>query len=99
MTPRRMILVWLALLLLFGANLAGAYYLPLGNANIALALGIAVLQIALVVALFMKLRWAASLMRVCAAAGLFWLLVMIGLMTTDYLTRTAFPPSFLAPVK
>ena len=79
-------LVWLALILLFAASL-GSAYLPLGGGNLADNLGIAVIMIALLVIFLMDLRSAQTIVRIIAAAGLFWLILMFSLTFNDYLSR------------
>jgi cytochrome c oxidase subunit 4 len=88
---RTFLLAWLVLLLLVGVTLVGAYQ-PLGRLGIVLSLGIAVVKSAIVLAVFMKLPQGPPLARLYAAAGVFWLLIMFGLASADYLTRAGFPP-------
>jgi cytochrome c oxidase subunit IV len=77
--------VWLALMLLLGANL-GTAYLPL-NGGAILHLGIAGLQALLVWLLFMNLLGSSGPIRLCAMAGMFWLIFLFALVLSDYLTR------------
>jgi cytochrome c oxidase subunit IV len=79
-------LVWLVLLILFGATL-GSAYLPLGTGNLTVNLVIAAIMIVVVVIFLMDLKSATALIRVVAAAGLFWLILMFGLTFNDYLSR------------
>lgn len=79
-------LVWFALVVLFGASL-GSAYLPLGNGNITVNLLIAAIMIVLLVSFLMDLKSAKALIRVVAAAGLLWLILMFTLTFNDYLTR------------
>jgi caa(3)-type oxidase subunit IV len=53
----------------------------------AVNLAIAVLMIALLVTFLMDLRNARALIRIVAAAGLFWCIFMFALTFTDYLSR------------
>ena len=78
-------LVWFALVALFGASL-GSAYLPLGNGNITVNLLIAAIMIVLLVSFLMDLKSAKALIRVVAAAGLLWLILMFTLTFNDYLT-------------
>jgi cytochrome c oxidase subunit IV len=48
---------------------------------------IAFAKASLVALIFMHLRYSRRLMRVVAAAGLFWLGILIALTMSDYLTR------------
>jgi cytochrome c oxidase subunit 4 len=79
-------LVWVLLLLLFAASL-GTAYLPLGGGNIAVNLSIAAVMIVLLVTYLMDLQSAQTIVRVIAAAGLFWLILMFSLTFNDYLSR------------
>ena len=78
---------WLALLVLLALTTASAF-LPLGTANLFISLGIAVAKALIVLLFFMELRASRALVRTFAAAGFFWLLIMITLTTADYTHRT-----------
>jgi cytochrome c oxidase subunit 4 len=84
--------VFLALLVLLAATV-GAAFVNLGPFNLVLALIIAGVKAALVVLFFMHVRSSDSLTRIFAAAGLIWLLILVGLTLTDYLTRS-WDPTF-----
>ncbi len=86
--PRALWLSWLALLMLLGLTVLLAYQ-PLGALNTAAALAIAAIKASLVAAIFMELRRGQALAVVLAAAGLFWLSIMLWLTMADYLTRPA----------
>jgi cytochrome c oxidase subunit IV len=79
-------LTWLALMALFLASLAWVHW-PLVSDLFAVNLGIAALMIALLVTFLMDLRNAKALIRIVAAAGLFWMVFMFVLTFTDYLSR------------
>ena len=83
---RPLIVAWLALMVLLGTTL-GLAYVPLGQFNWLVALGIAILKGLIVLAVFMELREGPSLHWVFAAAGFFWLMILFVLSLTDYLTR------------
>jgi len=53
----------------------------------AVGLAIAGVKIALIGVFFMRLNRSKGLVRVFAAAGLFWLAIMATLVSADYLTR------------
>ena len=78
--------VFAALMLLTAATTAAAFH-DLGPLNNVVALGIATLKAALVVLFFMHVRYGTRLTPLVIAAGLFWLVLLIGLSLTDYLTR------------
>jgi caa(3)-type oxidase subunit IV len=79
-------LVWLALMACFLASLGWAY-LPLRDGSLTGSLLIAALMITLLAAFLMDLRNARALIRIVAAAGLFWSMIMFVLTFTDYLSR------------
>ena len=81
---------WLALLVLLALTTASAF-LPLGTANLFISLGIAVAKALIVLLFFMELRASAALVRVFAAAGFFWLLILITMSLSDYLSRRFLP--------
>ena len=65
----------------------GAAYVDLGFFNTAVALGIAVTKASLVVLYFMHVRWASRLTWVIVVGSLFWLILMVAIGMTDYLSR------------
>ena len=83
---RTYVLVWLALIGLLAVTLASAY-VPLGWANSAINLAIAVAKALLVAFFFMHLRSAHYMLRIAAMAGFFWLAILIGLSLTDFAIR------------
>jgi cytochrome c oxidase subunit IV len=78
---------WLALILLLAATTASAF-VPLGSFNLVVSLVIAVTKAVIVLLFFMELRSSRALVRAFAAAGFFWLLIMIVLTGSDYWHRT-----------
>jgi cytochrome c oxidase subunit 4 len=80
------VLVWLGLLSLLVLTL-GSAYLRLGWVNNVVNLAIAVTKALLVMVFFMHLRSAHYVLRIVAAAGFFWLALLIGLSLSDYLAR------------
>lgn len=68
----------------------------LGWANDVVALTIAVVKALLVLLFFMHVRYSTRMTVLTAAAGFFWLAILIGITLSDYLTR--FPNSHLLPV-
>jgi cytochrome c oxidase subunit IV len=79
-------LAWFVLLILFGASL-GSAYVPLGAGNLAINLAIAAIMIALLVIFLMDLKSATALIRIVAASGMLWLILMFALTFNDYLSR------------
>ena len=84
---------WGALMLLLAATTASAF-VPLGSFNIVVSLVIAVIKALIVLLIFMELSASRGLVRAFAAAGFFWLLIMIVLTGADYWHRT----DALAPI-
>jgi cytochrome c oxidase subunit 4 len=80
-------LVTLGGLFLLLALTVGAAFVPMGPMNAVASFGIALLKALLVAVFFMQLRRPDTLLRLAAAAGLFWLATLIGLTLSDYLTR------------
>ena len=84
--PRTYVTVWLVLLALLAVTVASAY-LPLGWANTALNLAIAVTQAALVMLFSMHPRSAHPLLKVIATIGFFGIGILIVLSLLDVMTR------------
>lgn len=85
---RRNVLVWFALLILLTLTF-GIAHLPLGVGNLVAGLVIATIKAGLVVMIFMGLRSADTLIKLAAAAGIFWLIFMFALTLSDVLPRLA----------
>ncbi len=92
------ILVWAALLVLTGITVWIAQ-LNLGAFNDVVALAVAVSKALLVILFFMHVKDSSRLTRLTVVAGFFWLVILIGITLTDYLSRPtdyrvrAVPPS------
>ncbi len=78
--------IWLALFILLTITV-GSAYLPLGAANGAINLGVAAAKAALIALFFMNLMTSSVLVRLAAAAGVFWLIFLFVLTAADYVTR------------
>lgn len=87
MTGGTVLRCWLALMLLLAATTASAF-VPLGDFNLPVSLAIATAKALIVLLVFMELRASRALVRSFAAAGFFWLLIMITLTGADYWHRT-----------
>jgi cytochrome c oxidase subunit 4 len=83
---RAYLLVWAALIALLLLTL-GSAYLKLGWLNGPINLAIALVKALLVMIFFMHLRSGHHMLRIVAAAGFFWLVILIGLAFTDILAR------------
>jgi len=82
--------IWVVLLLLLLLNW-GLAQLNLGPFNLVATLAIAFAQMLLMVLYLMHVRYNTPLTRIFVAAGFVWLLIMVDLTLSDYLTRGAVP--------
>lgn len=83
----RLLLSWLALLLLGGAEFAVSF-LPMDRSLRPLVMIPGVLMVAVVAISFMEVGKGPAIVRGFAVAAMFWLLVLLGLGSMDPLTRT-----------
>ena len=70
------LIAWAALLVLLGMTIFLAYE-PLGNFNLLVALCIAIAKALIIMAVFMELRERSGVMIAFAAAGFFWLGILM----------------------
>lgn len=98
MPPRfpRLLIAWALLLVLLAVEF-GAAFLPLAPWLRVLILVPALLMAALVGIVFMEIGRGPIVARGFAAAGLFWLLVLLGLGSMDPLTRTDYHTPVVHP--
>jgi cytochrome c oxidase subunit IV len=82
--------IWLALMLLLFLTW-GVAKIHLGPWNLPVALTIALVKMLLVILFFMHVRHSMRLTWLFAAAGFIWLLIMIDLTMSDFLTRRMVP--------
>ena len=66
-------------------------YLDLGPLNTIVALVIAVSKATLVILYFMHVRYSPSLTKLVVAGSFLWLLFLLGITMTDYLSRDWLP--------
>jgi cytochrome c oxidase subunit 4 len=66
-------------------------YLRMGPFSMVLAIAIAAVQASLIAGFFMQGLYEAALVRVVAAGGVVWFLIMMTLTLTDYITRGWLP--------
>ena len=64
-----------------------------GPLNAIVSLTIACIKATLVVLYFMHVRYSSRLTQIIVVAGIFWFIIMIAFMMTDYMTRTGWPSS------
>jgi cytochrome c oxidase subunit 4 len=84
--------VFIALMVLLALTI-GAAFLHLGPFGLPVALTIAALKALLIVLYFMHLRYSDHVPWLFAGAGLFWLLILIVLTISDYVSRGWVPPT------
>ena len=90
-SARSYVLVWMALMLLLGLTL-GSAYIHMGWFNVTVNLGVSVAKMLLVMTFFMHLRNASALVRIFSSIGFLWLLALLVLSLSDYLSRIHIPP-------
>ncbi|CAM5332713.1 hypothetical protein AFEL58S_00953 [Afipia felis] len=81
-----LIACWAALMALLALTVTLAYQ-PLGAFNFVVALCIALIKTTLVMTVFIELGERPGLVRVFAAAGFFWLMILLWLGLMDFVTR------------
>jgi cytochrome c oxidase subunit IV len=85
-TIKMFVAVWATLLLLTALTVFVAT-LELGPFNAIVALSIATIKALLVLLFFMELRYSTALTKVAVVAAVFFLMLLVGLTLSDYLTR------------
>ena len=85
--PIKTYAIVLIALLVLTATTCAVSFIDMGKMNAVVAVVIAFAKATLVAMIFMHLRYSRRLMLVVAAAGLFWLGILIALTMSDYLTR------------
>lgn len=89
-SPKTYFWIWIALLLLLLLNW-GLARLDLGPFNLVASLAIPFVQMLLMLLYLMHARYNTPLTRVFVAAGFIWIVVLIDLTLSDYLTRGSVP--------
>ncbi len=89
-TPGLYFIIFIALVIGTCATWAIAF-VDLGIWNPVVALTIAVAKATLVILFFMHVFYSSKLTKLTISAGFFWLLIMITMSLSDYLTRTFLP--------
>ena len=85
-TPGLYAIIFITLAILTCATWAIAF-VELGIFNPVIALAIACTKAVLVILFFMHVRYSSKLTKITIAAGFFWLLILITLSLSDYLSR------------
>jgi cytochrome c oxidase subunit IV len=88
-TPKLYLLIF-ALLAFFTCATWAIAFLDLGRFNPIIALAIACTKAVLVILFFMHVRYSDKLTMITVTAGFFWLMILITLSLSDYLSRTLF---------
>ncbi len=88
--PKTYVVIWVALLTLLLLNW-GLAQLDLGPFNLVASLSIPFVQMLLMLLYLMHVRYNKPLTWVFVAAGFIWLVIMIDLTLSDYLTRGSVP--------
>ena len=88
-TPGLYVIIFLLLAFFTCATWAIAFA-DLGIFNPIVALVIACTKATLVILFFMHVRYSDKLTKITVVAGFFWLMILITLSLTDYLSRTLF---------
>jgi|SRR6185312_992704 len=86
-TPKLYLLIF-AILATFTVATWGIAFVDLGIFNPVIALAIACTKATLVVLFFMHVRYSSRLTMITVGAGLFWLMILITLSLSDYLSRS-----------
>lgn len=89
--PLRIYFVIFASLMALTAITVAAAYVDLGPLNTVVALVIAVSKATLVILYFMHVRYSPSLTKLVVAGSFLWLLFLLVITMTDYLTRGWLP--------
>ena len=83
---RTLVLVWIVLMVFLGLTL-GASFLPLGAFKPVVNIAIGLVKATLIFWFFMHLREVSGLIRLVAFAGAVGIVIMLALISSDYLTR------------
>jgi len=89
--PKRIYVLIFALLLTLTLVTVEVAFIDLGRGNTIMALTIAVVKAALVMLYFMHVRYSPKLTGLVIFSGFLWLLFLIGITMSDYLSRGWLP--------
>ena len=85
--PKSMYFVIFGALMGLTALTVGLAFVNLGQMNIVVALAVAIVKASLVVMFFMHLKYESPLTKVVLGAGIFWLILLLGIIM-DYFSRS-----------
>jgi cytochrome c oxidase subunit IV len=74
-------------LMVFTVITVAIAFADLGNANVLVALAVAVVKAVLVVLFFMHVKYSSRMVQLVIVAALAWLMILLGITLSDYLTR------------
>jgi cytochrome c oxidase subunit 4 len=74
-------------LMVLTAATVGLAFVDLGEMNVGVALIVAITKATLVVLFFMHVKYSPALIKLVLVAALFWLMLLMGITLSDYLTR------------
>ena len=89
--PPRVYFAVFAVLLVMTATTTAVSYVDLGPWSTVVALGIAVFKATLVVLFFMHIKYTGRLMQIVIGGGILWLVILLALTLSDFLTRPWVP--------
>lgn len=85
--PRRVLYMIFAALIVLTGTTVWVAFINLGPFNPVVALAIATVKAILVVLFFMEVRYSSRLTKITVVSGTFWLIILIFLTLSDYLSR------------
>jgi cytochrome c oxidase subunit 4 len=80
------ITIFLLLMVMTGVTV-GAAYVDLGALNLPVAVAIACFKATIVILYFMHVKYSSKIVKLTAATGFFFLIILFGITITDYMTR------------
>ena len=86
--PKRLYFTIFAALIALTLATVGITYVDLGEANLIVAMGIAITKATLVVLYFMHVRYASRLTWLVVGSGVVWFAILVLFTMADVLTRT-----------
>lgn len=89
--PRKIYFAVFTALIVLTATTTAVSFVDLGPWNTVVALGIAFLKATLVVLFFMHVKYSPRLTQITIAGGLFWLVILLALTLSDFMTRGWLP--------
>jgi cytochrome c oxidase subunit 4 len=86
-SPKSTYVTVFGVLLVLTAVTVAAAFVHLGNFNFPIALSIAIVKATLVVLFFMHVKYSSRLTKMFVGTAVFFLVILLGLTLTDYLSR------------